>query len=282
MEKYNTKEKAYEYAKQFKNRTEISIKDYKFYRFIIKSDWIKDIPWLSQKNVKWTYEKTYEEALKYNSKKDFEKHSSGAYSAALKNHWMKDYGWLQKKHMIYTYEFCYNIAKQCNSSKEMSDICQGAYVAAIRQGWKKDYTWFKRKINKTVDKTEKIYFIYAYFDDINKSIYVGLTKTNKRDKQHRRLKDTVNKYFTNANIEIPQWVILENYLTAEEASIKEGEWLNFYIQKGWKPINKAKTGSLGAGNIIWTEEKIINEAKKYGYKYEFCKKNYIFIDEKRI
>ena len=51
MEKYNTKEKAYEYAKQLKNRTEISIKDYKFYRFIIKSDCIKDIPWLSQKNV---------------------------------------------------------------------------------------------------------------------------------------------------------------------------------------------------------------------------------------
>ena len=37
MEKYNTKEKAYEYAKQFESRTEISKKDYKFYRFILKN-----------------------------------------------------------------------------------------------------------------------------------------------------------------------------------------------------------------------------------------------------
>lgn len=276
MEEYNTKEKAYEYAKQFKSRTEISKKDYKFYRFILKNKWIDEMLWLN-KIRKWTYEATYNEALKYQCKKDFEKGSAGAYSAALKHQWMNDYVWLKKDYKKYSYEFCYNIAKQCNSSKEMNDLCKGAYVAAVRRGWKNDYTWFKRKILVSVNQIDRIYFIYAYFDEINKFVYIGLTHTNKRDKQHRQKtkynNDSVYEYFKNKNLKIPQWEILESNLTAVEATIKEGEWLDFYIKNGWRAINKTKTGSLGARKIIWTENKILEEAKKYEKKYDFYKKS---------
>lgn len=275
---FENKESAYEYAKQFKSRTDISKKNGKFYRFVLKNGWINDYYWLKATNIKWDYKSTYNEALKYTTKKDFEKYSSGAYTACLKNGWMKDYYWLTNKPYIkYTYDVCYEIAKKCESSTEMFNLCPSAYYASIRKGWKKDYTWFRRKIVNVVDKSKNEYFIYAYFDKINKFVYVGLSKTNKRDLQHRDKKrcnrDSVYLYFSRKNMSIPDWEILESNLTADEASVREGYWLNHFIENGWNRINKSHTGSLGAGNYKWTKDAILTEAVKYGSRYEFSKKS---------
>ena len=271
---YVSKDCAFEYAKQFKSRTEISKNNNKFYRFIIKNKWIDDYYWLTSRNIKWDYETTYKEAQKYTTKKDFERYSSGAYTKCIRNGWMKDYHWLKDKPYIkYTYDFCYDIASKCESATEMFNYCSGAYRASVKHGWNKDYVWFKRKVVNVIDEKRKQYFIYAYFDNINKFVYIGLTKTNKRDKQHRdeKIKDTVFLYFNQHNLDIPNWTIIESNLTAKEATLREHYWLNYYIENGWNKINRTHTGSLGAGNYKWTKDAILVEAQKYGSKYEFYK-----------
>lgn len=90
--------------------------------------------------------------------------------------------------------------------------------------------------------------IYVYEDIENRVFYVGLTKdVKKRHREHNQKHhgkfDSLKTYFDAINKPIPQPKILEENLgEEEEAQQQENYWLKHYIEEGWTPINKAKTG----------------------------------------
>ena len=143
----------------------------------------------------------------------------------------------------------------------------------------KEMPTYKKAFNKRV----YIVYVYTFLDN---TAYVGLTKQlQERHKEHNRMKrgkyDTVKQHAIDLGIDLPNPIILEENLTAEEAQEKEGYWVDKFKEDGINVLNKAKTGkessSLGGVNRKWTYEVCYSEAKKYDYKrnfYNACKGGY--------
>ena len=189
--------------------------------------------------------------------------------------------------IFWTEERCFVAAKSCEKIKEFSTKYPTAYVRSIEKGWRKNYTWLKRSVE--IDMVTPNYMIYVYEDKSEKICYVGLTNNLiKRKSQHKKTRyyknrqgvkyyyrDVVNKYFFENGKELPEPKILESGLTATQAQYKERYWCDFYKNKGWNLLNKAKTGinssSLGGCQAKWTYEALKEEASKYKTKQEFNK-----------
>lgn len=224
------------------------------------------------------YDVTFEEAKKYHSRSEFKKNKIWAYKAACKFGWLDDYYWMKNPPKSYTTEECINIAKECSCSSEFAKRCQTCYKRTRENGLLKTFTWFKTPNIKKSDFTHKIYWIYAYIDNENNHVYIGLTKRKTRHKQHlnsfRNGKyDSVKSYFDSINKNLPEPFILETNLNAEEAQNRERFYINLFESDGWNIINKAKPGSLGSAGYKWNENSIIEEAKKYNTLKEFMTKS---------
>ena len=227
---------------------------------------------------KWDYENTYNEAKKYKSRSEFKKGKLWAYKSACANKWLDDYDWFSKPIKPYTVDQCIEIAKKCKSKSEYQNKCQACYKKAKETGLLNTFTWFKHPVVTKQDANAKIYWIYGYFDNDNKSVYIGLTKRKYRDKQHRSFAhnkgyDSVMSYFININKELPPQTIIEKDLTSSEAQKKEEYYIDYYRQNGWNIINKAKAGSLGSAGYKWDKETILKESKKYATLKEFLYKS---------
>ena len=229
----------------------------------------------------WTRERCYDEAQKYRTNKEFRKGNSSAYAISVRNGWIGDYTWfeeLAKPKGYWTKETCYDEAKKYNSRAEFSRECGTAYEVARKNGWLYDYTWFKERIVSE----RKVYLIYCYKDEETNSVYVGLTNSLKRrHRQHcngfikhgKVLYDIVYKYFHSINKDIPEPIVLEKDLYANEAQIYEELYIEHFKNAGLNVLNLAKAGSLG-GYGKWDKDSCYKEAKKYSSKIEFRRGSY--------
>lgn len=240
-------------------------------------------------NVK---ENCINEASKYKSITELKRNSYGCYSSLLKHKWEKDCFpyFVKRKPNGYWNDknLCVEEAKKYRNLREFSQKCYSAYKKS------KEHDWID-EIASMYDKTilyhsleEKIHSVYVYEIEDEMVFYVGRTNNIKRrHSQHIRDKDdSINKYCTAHNINTPSLIILKSNLNAQESQYYEDFYLKEYIQKGWTPLNIAKTGvnigSLGA-TCKWTYEKCAEEAKKYNKIIDFelgnqsaynaCKKN---------
>lgn len=196
---------------------------------------------------------------------------------------------MKKPNGYWTYEHCYEAAQECTTIKEFSTCYVSAYIKSVQKGWRKDYTWLQRSV--TIDTISPIYLIYAYEDPDNKVCYIGLTKNLvKRKSAHKKREyykdkqgnkhlywDSVAKYFISFNKPIPEPIILEEHLNAEQAQIQENYWKNEYISKGWTTLNVAKTGknssSLGGCERKWNLSTLTELAKLCKNKEEMKHKH---------
>lgn len=236
------------------------------------------------KKTLWNYDTCKQEALKYTKRNDFRINSPSAYLCSLKNKWIDE--WFSKKIKPFnywtTYENVLNAAKKCNYYTEFRDTYITAYRNSKKNNWISDFKWLINDIEK-FDLNAKVHLIYVYeFVDL-KYFYVGRTiNLTTRDYNHHfkyktkngeKKYDSLNIFCKNNNIDIPKPIILETKLTAHESQEKEDFWIKYYIECGWKKINKAKTGinigSLGGGRIKWTYDKCYEEAKKYKSRGEY-------------
>lgn len=230
---------------------------------------------VSQKMSKWSESKVYETSKKYNSLKAFRENEYACYCYARKNGLIKNMAWLKRAYKEI------NKANTIEESKKYTsrgDFCNGShshYAYARRHNLLEEMPWLKPKTNNH----KEAHCIYAYFDHDNKVFYVGQTmRPKERDKEHRENeKSSVYAYFKGINKDIPAPIYLEGNLQDKQAQVKEDFWLNYYIEKGYKALNRAKTGygcgSLGLCRIKWTKEKIFKEARKYNSSSEFRLKN---------
>ena len=93
----------------------------------------------------------------------------------------------------------------------------------------------------------KIRMIYSYVFPDN-YVYVGLTyNIDIRNSQHMSnegKQTAVKKHIIKTGL-TPALIKHTNYITIEEAKLKENEILNVYKNKGYLILNTAKTGGLG-------------------------------------
>lgn len=224
---------------------------------------------------KWTKESVKEEAKKYKVKEHFARKSSGAYKFAVRHNLIASYDWFETKNKpigYWTKEKCEEESRKYKSRSEYKKGASGSYEAARVNNWIDNYFWLD---NKNVVK-ERVDSIYGYFFD-DETVYIGRTiNPQNRDKDHRKLekKDTVFRYAEEHGVPIPEMIIIENQITISEGKKREQFWIDYYKDKGYNVINKARGG--GIGNLTfgkYTKDEIVKEASKYTSRKDFMKKS---------
>lgn len=269
-------------ASKYKSRGDFKANNPVAYSVARKNGWLDSYTWFEAKrlpNGYWTRERCYNAAKKYCSRNEFNVKKGVAYQVAWKNGWLDDYEWFSdsltgKK---WTHETCFEEAKKYRVRADFQKYSETAFQVAWRNGWLKEYTWLEMGVIS--DKNN--YVVYCYKDEETNSVYVGLTNSLKRrHKQHYNgiLKhgevqyDTVYRFFHSLGKAIPEPVVLKEGLYAKEAQDFEGYYIELYKSEGFKVLNLAKAGSLGAYGK-WDREKCFLEAMKYKSRGEFCDKS---------
>lgn len=240
----------------------------------------------------WNYETCRNEAKKYKNRNEFKHGNETAYNVARRNGWLDDYDWLLPQLEFWTFDKCKELASKCITKANFRKKFPRAYQSARHNGWLDKFDWLldgryynsngekkdktKKKPNRALESKKKSHCVYAYeFED--KAVYVGLTMIRRikgRDYEHIFSQDTVSKYAADNNSGIPKMKVILTDLTPLEARVKEGEVLMEYLKKGWKILNKAKTGSLGTYmHGYWTKERCMEEGRKYKTIKEYQRGN---------
>lgn len=115
-------------------------------------------------------------------------------------------------------------------------------------------------------------FIYA-FEFPDNHVYVGLTyNLSKRELQHYTNEESaVFKHIEKTKLKPIFIKIVKEPLDIENAIIKENITLKDYESKGWKKLNRSKTGSVGGNFLKWTIESLQEEALRYNSIKSFQK-----------
>ena len=275
-----------EVAKKYNSRKEFQIGHSGAYNRARKLGILDKCTWfvptkeiLCEKLTKWDEDTILEVAKKYNSRKEFAKGCGSAYSKALELGILDKCTWFKTRKEIlcekltkWDEDTILEVAKKYVYLCDFKNEYGGAYSKALELGILDKCTWLKRKSNPYEDKSD---VIYVYELPEYNSAYVGRTiDIVRRHKQHQTTQnDSVYKFCQTHNILLPDMKILECDLTPDEGSKKEKEYIKKYEEKGWKLINIATGGSLGAlGSTKWSKEKILDIAKQYKTRSEFAQK----------
>lgn len=250
-----------------------------------RNGWLNDYTWMecmqAKKQIRkhnfWNYDSCYNAAKECKTLSEFYTKYAGAYDKAINNNWIVLYSWLDKQ-FRWTYEKCLSIAKKCNCKRDFIKLNPRAYQASLKYGWIDSFYWFKSPLIKEAKSNGKVYWIYAYIDEENKTCYIGLSRDKARHWRHKQKDkngkyDSVMSYYISIGKELPNPSVLENNLTAEQAQIKESEYYEYYKNLGYTLLNIQKPGSLGSPIIKWNKEACYEEAKKYISIKEFRESN---------
>lgn len=120
----------------------------------------------------------------------------------------------------------------------------------------------------TTDKRPRNIYAFEFSD---KSVYVGLSvNVRRRFKDHHR-EGAIRGKLRNCSY---QFVVFNGDYTKKQAKVAEGEYLEMYLEEGWRKLNRYKTGSLGSPIKKITDEKILETAKKCKTYGEFFRNHY--------
>ena len=225
-------------------------------RLILREETIGDEQFRKPRGY-WTFDKVKQEAEKYNTKSEFSKGSSGAYASAQKFNWLDDV----TNHMkpvkgfgYWTFDKVKQEAEKYNTKTEFWKGSSGAYTVAKKNNWLDDVT---KHMGVVGNKFNRLIYSFEFPD---KSVYVGLSYNEK----------VVYKYMKETGLK-PVFKKETHYLSQENAVRMEEYVEDWYRQNGWKILNVNKTGALGGTNIIWTFDKVKQEAEKYNTNIEFMR-----------
>jgi predicted GIY-YIG superfamily endonuclease/isopentenyldiphosphate isomerase len=216
----------------------------------------------------WNFEKVKEDALRFNSRSEFQIKSKSAYTIAYKNDWLDDVCSHMPKPYIWTFDKVKEEALKFNTRSDFKNSSL-AYSVATRRGWLDEVcshmepqgSKYKRHIYK------------ALFTD--NSIYIGLTyNLNKRIGEHlTNKKSSIYKHIIETGLR-PEFSLITNQLLDNgEASKMECKMISHYMNLGFNILNRVKGGGLGGCIIIWTFDKVKEEALKFKTRGDFQKKS---------
>ncbi len=277
-------ENVYEVAKAVNNRKDFRKLNDVAYRSALKHNWLGTFNWfINLQDTKCNFENCLKKAKQCNSVHEFREKYKNEYNYARINKWLpKFFQYCNGRPVItpprqikLTREHCFECAKQCRYATEMITRFASAYNKARKSGWLKDYTWFQTPQLMVSGKTEKVFCIYAYLDEVNRVCYIGLTKDLKRRHwQHKKPNrqgrfDIACSYFMSINESLPPPIVLEKNLTAVEAQVREDFYIKHYSDINYTCLNIAPAGSIGSVGYKWTKENCIAEARKYNRYNDF-------------
>ena len=172
-------------------------------------------------------------------------------------------------------------AAECRNRREFHKKYVNAYKYAKNNGWINEYDekYFSKEI-KYASFDDKVHVVYVYEIPEFNAAYIGRTLDIKRRHschKNSTQNDSVYKFCSEHDIDVPEPKVLVAGLTAVESQEYEDKWKNRYEENGWTLINKAKTGvntgSLGAAPRKWTYE-TCREAAETCKNMEEFKKNF--------
>jgi hypothetical protein len=255
-----TKEMVQKEAEKYSSRVEFQKKSPNAESAARRNGWIDDVTkhMTLKRNDNWTYDEILKIAQKYDKFIDFRNNENGAFLFAKRHGFIDDVISHMKRNIRWDKEKIKNVALNYNSRSEFEKNDPNAYNAALRMGIMDDIA---QHMSLLGHRYKRMIYVYEFPD---KYFYVGLTyNQKKRNYNHLRdVKSSVNQHILKTGL-TPELKKITEYLTNEEAVKKENEILNQYINDGWIPLNKSKTGSLGGNLQKWSKDEIMSIAKKY-------------------
>lgn len=167
----------------------------------------------------------------------------------------------------------YKIAKKYKTKTEFEKENRKVYARAWLINKKYDNIFLDKICShmEILGNSYKRCIYYIKFPDRN-SIYIGLTYNFKK-----RMKDHINNthsrklkklFISNEKYEMKK---ISKYIDVKEAQKLEQKIIDDYENKGFVILNKAKAGALGGNPFKWSNEKILEEIKKYKDYSEYMK-----------
>lgn len=218
-----------------------------------------------------TKDECYNICKKYDNYSNFYKNELQIYNYIFQKGWLNEltnHMIRKNKRIIWIKEECIKESLKYKTIKEWIKNSRSSYRAAHKNKWFEECSSNMIKLGSW-----ELRLIYSFkFSD--NYVYVGLTCSPETRKEYHlnNKKSPVFQHILKTNL-TPKFSILTDYIENYIASIKEGEFLNNYINDGWMVLNKVKTGGLGGNRLIWNKNKCIVEAKKYNSRKEFSIKN---------
>ena len=215
----------------------------------------------------WNPETLKQEAAKYKTRVEFQNKNQVAYLKAKKlgdEFFDSITSHMPKPRTIvpYTDEELIQLASEFKTKKEFDSAYSGASQVARKRG--KDF-WDKVTSHMKTLGSKRKRIVYAYFFPQNNAVYVGLTyNMEERNLQHlvsEKHLTAVRKFITLTN-ETPKLVKLTDYIDVEDASKKEGDFVENFGKQGYIILNKTKTGGVGHG-LKYSDEDLVGVASKY-------------------
>lgn len=230
--------------------------------------------------VKDYYPECYECAKTCKTFKEFLEASNHLYNISRVCGWLRNkFTWLTNSKLDCKQPNYWNentvkeAALKYKTLKEFRTSETGAYTAARENNWLKDYTWLSSYV---ADKTQPIWSVYVY--EISETyVYIGLTyNLHRRHLEHCRKSkaDSLYKCCEELGVSVPNYILIKENLTGEEAQILEDSTKRKYQESGkWIIINKGKTGlntgSLGCSSRKWDYDACYKAAKQCKTRQEF-------------
>lgn len=205
------------------------------------------------------------EALKYKTRSEFSSNCRIAYNKTLQHNLLDE---LYPKEIKYTKELCKEEASKYQFKRDFRKNSYLIYVASIRNKWFEEITSHMKNIG---NRYHKLVYVYEFSDN---HVYVGITyDEQKRYNEHIiDTRSSVSKHRTLSGL-IPNYFLISDYITNEDAQELEHTTKLNYINKGWIILNIAKTGrgigSVGGNNLKWTFEACKEKALEYDVYNDF-------------
>lgn len=155
-------------------------------------------------------------------------------------------------------EECIEVARKYKTIADFRNHHRSMYNKIARAGL------LEEAFQHIEQKSKKYRLIYVCEFEEEKSVYVGLTcHFNKRKTEHlTEAASAVYQHVLETGM-IPVIRKVTEYISAKEASKKEGEFVELYKANGWKILNKVKTGGLGAPYKLDLNDKILELNKQH-------------------
>jgi cytochrome c553 len=237
---------------------------------------------LEAKRNTYTDEDLRKIAKKYETKTDWKENESGSFSVAQKRskEFFKDITSHMKRPVskrAFTLEELRLRARKYKTKKEWRDKDPSSYVVAWRKG-SDFFDEISSHMTSLGSRSKRLIYAFEFPDN---HVYIGLTyDVTRRKGQHLDTaqekkdegKSTVFKYIQESGLE-PEFKILSELIDVEESKKEEEKFIQYYKNKGWNILNRAKSGGVGGSYLVYTDEYLRNDAKKYNSKSEWQKNN---------
>jgi len=217
----------------------------------------------------WTKKLCQIEALKFVTRYDFFKFGSAAYQAAKKSGWLNEIcahmqevrksrgHWRNLDNLL-------SEAKKYKSRKAFAKGAPGAYGAASEM----DVLDFVCKHMPSMGNLKRR-LVYAW-EFPGKVVYVGLTQdVEDREKRRKNSASDAVMIYRRKTGKAGKLVLKTEFLPVEEARKNEAYFKELYQERGWKVLNRVKTGAVGGNIIIWTKENCLKMARTCSSKQQF-------------